>query len=150
MSETVEPAAPASSAHGPRLASVVMFVHDLELSVRFYRELFRMDVTVREASAALLVGDGDSQLYLRAMGSRAQHSLGSVGVNCVIWTAADNDDLRRCEHFFEERSAHVYTETADGFTLVEGRDPSDVPVMVAYPGPDQAARHQIMSRIYGW
>jgi hypothetical protein len=48
------------------------------------------------------------------------------------------------------RSAHVSTWAADGFHLVEGRDPSGVPLMVAYPGPDEAARHEIMSRIYAW
>jgi hypothetical protein len=109
-----------------------------------------MEVTVRGNSAALLVGADESQLYLRAVGPDALHALGSVGVQYVIWTAADDEDLRRCEQFLRERSAHVNTWTADGFTLVEGRDPSGVPVMVTYPGPDQAVRHEIISRIYAW
>jgi hypothetical protein len=37
----------APPAHGPQLASVVVFVHDLDQSVDFYRELLRMEVTVR-------------------------------------------------------------------------------------------------------
>lgn len=133
-----------------RLASAVMFVHDLDASVAFYRELLRMEVTVRRDSAALLVGRAGFQLYLRSMGPSAQHALGGVGVQYVIWTAPDHEDLLRCEHLLKDAHAHVGTQTADGFTLVEGRDPSGVPVVVTYPGPDQAVRHEIMSRIYAW
>lgn len=42
-------------AHGARLASPVMFVHDLDLSVSFYHELLSMKVTVRSNPSALLV-----------------------------------------------------------------------------------------------
>lgn len=40
---------------GVRLAAPVMFVHDLDLSVSFYRELLSMKVTVRSNPSALLV-----------------------------------------------------------------------------------------------
>ena len=68
----------------------------------------------------------------------------------MIWTAANDADLRRCEQFLKDRSAHVRTDTADGFTLVEGRDPNSVPFVMTYPGPDRAVRHEIMARIYSW
>jgi len=42
------------------------------------------------------------------------------------------------------------TLTAGGLMLVEGRDPSGVPVVVTYPGPDEAARHRTISQIYTW
>ena len=135
---------------GARLASAVMFVADLEVSVAFYRELLGMEATIRSDSAALLVSADGFQLYLRAMSRNAQHALGSIGVQYVIWTAANDEDLRRCERFLNARSAHVRTHAADGFTLVEGRDPNGVPFVITYPGPDQAARHEIMSRIYAW
>lgn len=67
-----------------------------------------------------------------------------------IWTAADEEDLERCERFLRDRSAHVQTMTLDGFRVIEGRDPSRLPVVMTYPGPDEVARHQIMSRIYAW
>jgi catechol 2,3-dioxygenase-like lactoylglutathione lyase family enzyme len=127
-----------------------MFVDDVESSVTFYRELLGMEVTIRGTSAALLVSTDGFQLYLRSMSQSAQHGLGSIGVQYVIWTAAGDEDLRRCERFLKDRSAHVSTQTADGFTLVEGRDPSGVPFVMSYPGPDQAVRHEIMSRIYVW
>ncbi|MEU7837313.1 VOC family protein [Nonomuraea sp. NPDC049129] len=54
-----------------RLASVVMFVRDLDVSVDFYRELLGMEVRVRSATAALLVSADSLQVYLRAMGTNA-------------------------------------------------------------------------------
>lgn len=145
-----EEASQISSLPGVRLASVVMFVHDLDVSVAFYRALLGMEVTVRSPTAALLVSVDDFQLYLRAMGPGATRALGAAGVQYVIWTATDEEDLRRCEALLRDASAHVHTQTGDGFTLVEGRDPNGVPVMVTYPGPDLAVRHRIMARIYAW
>jgi catechol 2,3-dioxygenase-like lactoylglutathione lyase family enzyme len=135
---------------GPRLSTAVMFVHDLDASVNFYCGLLSMDVTVREHSAALLVNASSVQLYLREMGSRSPHALGSIGVQYVIWTASDEEDLHRCERFLVERGTRVVRQTVDGISFVEGKDPSGVPVVVTYPGPDQAARHVIMQRVYSW
>lgn len=143
-------AAPAATARQARLASTVMFVRDLDSSVGFYRELLGMEVTVSSNSAALLVSTGGFQLYLRSMGQNTQHALGGVGVQYVIWTASDLADLHRCERFLKDTSAHVRTRAADGFTLVEGREPRGAPVVMTYPGPDQAVRCEIMSRIYAW
>ncbi|MEU8398362.1 VOC family protein [Nonomuraea sp. NPDC048892] len=129
---------------------MVMFVRDLDVSVDFYRRLLGMEVTVRSPTAALLVNADGLQVYLRAVGADTTHSLGNVGVQYVIWTAADEEDLWRCESFLKEAKAHVHTRTGDGFTLVEGSDPSGAPVMVAYPGPDVAVRTRIMPRVYAW
>lgn len=139
-----------ATAPGARLASAVMFVRDLDSSVSFYRELLGMTVTVADNTAALLVSADGFQLYVRSMGPNAAHALGGVGVQYVIWTAPDLEGLRRCERLLRDGGGHVRTRTADGFTLVEGRDPSDVPVVLTYPGPDQAMRHEIMARIYEW
>lgn len=136
---------------GPRPTSVVMFVRDLEPSVDFYRNLLLMEVTVRTATAALLVGTGGVQLYVRAMGPGGERPLGAIGVQYVIWAAADRDDLDRCERVLTDLSAHTSsTRLPDGSALVEGRDPSGLPLMVAYPGPEQWAHHEIMARIYAW
>jgi hypothetical protein len=35
-------------------------------------------------------------------------------------------------------------------TVVEGRDPDGLPLVIAFPGPHGAARQEIMSRIYAW
>jgi hypothetical protein len=131
-----------------RLASAVMFVRELGRSVSFYRDLLAMDVRIRNHTAALLVSPDGFQLYLRSMGSGAQHPLGHVGIQYLVWTADGEDDLRRCERLLA-RSGHVTSQTVDGITVVEGRGPDDVPIVVTYPGPDQAPS-EIPSRIYEW
>ena len=62
-------------ADGARLDSVVMFVHDLDRSVSFYRDVLALQVTDHSSTAALLAGPSGSQLILRAMGSNAAHPL---------------------------------------------------------------------------
>jgi catechol 2,3-dioxygenase-like lactoylglutathione lyase family enzyme len=133
-----------------KLASAVMFVADLDRSAGFYRELLGWEVTVRDNTVALLVSPDGFQLYLRDKGSHASHPLGHIGPQYLMWTADSEDDLRRCVRLLRARSAHVTTTSGDGFTVVEGHDPDHVPVLVTYPGPDHAPRHQIMQRIYTW
>ncbi|MFI0716655.1 VOC family protein [Streptomyces inhibens] len=143
-----EPAGTGPDTRGPRLGSVVVFVHDHDASADFYRELLKMEVTVRTATAALLVGHNGFQVYLRAVGPKAAHPVGQVGAQYVIWTADSPDDFQRCERVLRARSDHVTTRHGEGFTLLEGRDPSGLPVLVAYPGPDEVARLEIISRYY--
>ncbi len=133
-----------------RLSSAVLSVDDLEASEAFYRTLLKMTTTVRTTSAALLANEGGYQLYLRELGPRAAHGLRGIGIPVVIWTATDGDDLSRCERFLREHSRHVDTVQGDGFALVEGRDPSGLPVVLTYPGPDQLARDQVIPRVYEW
>jgi catechol 2,3-dioxygenase-like lactoylglutathione lyase family enzyme len=137
-------------AHGARLDSVVMFVHELDRSVSFYLEVLGLQVADRSSTAALLLSAHGSQLILRAMGTRAAHALGGVGVQYVIWTAAGKDDLSRCEQALKARSAHTETRTSEEVTVVEGRDPDGLTVIVTYPGPDQVPLHELPVRIYGW
>jgi catechol 2,3-dioxygenase-like lactoylglutathione lyase family enzyme len=137
-------------AQGARLDSVVMFVHELDRSVSFYQEVLGLEVTDRSSTAALLISAHGSQLILRAMGTRAAHALGSVGVQYVVWTAAGEEDLSRCEQVLKAASAHTETRTCEGVTVVEGRDPDGITVIVAYPGPDQIPLHELPVRIYGW
>ena len=93
-------------AKGTRIGSAVMFVQQLDRSVNFYEEVLAMHVADRSATAALLVSPAGSELILRAMGTAGGHPLGAVGVQYVIWTAADQDDLDRCERALKERSAY--------------------------------------------
>jgi catechol 2,3-dioxygenase-like lactoylglutathione lyase family enzyme len=133
-----------------RLASAVMFVRELEQSATFYTRLLGWAVVLRDYSAALLVSPDGSQLYLRSMGPNAHHPQGHVGIQYLIWTAEDAADLDRCERVLLEYSPHVTRTTGDGFTVLEGRGPDYVPILITYPGPDLAPRHQIMGRIYQW
>jgi catechol 2,3-dioxygenase-like lactoylglutathione lyase family enzyme len=137
-------------ADGARLDSAVMFVQQLDRSVTFYAEVLALAVADRSPSAALLISAHGSQLILRAMGSRAPHALGSVGVQYVVWTAGGEDDLSRCERALKARAAHTETRDCEGVTAVEGRDPDGITVIVTYPGPDQVPLHELPVRIYGW
>ncbi len=127
-----------------------MFVQDLDRSVRFYREVLALEVADHSSTAALLTSGSGSQLILRAMGSGAVHSLGGVGVQYVIWTAADEKDLDRCERVLKELAAHTETRVGGPAKAVEGRDPDNIVVMIIYPGPDQVPLHELPVRIYGW
>ena len=137
-------------AHGSRIGSVVIFVQNLDRSVNFYRELLALDVVDRSPTAALLLSSDGCQLILRAMGASVVHTLGAVGVQYVIWTAADEKDLDRCERVLKEFSAHTETRTGGPAKAVEGHDPDDIVVMITYPGPDQLPLHELPVRIYGW
>ncbi len=137
-------------ANGARIGSAVLFVQALGRSVSFYRDVLALDVADRSPTAALLVSGAGAQLILRSMGSGAAHPLGGVGVQYVIWTAADEADLDRCERTLKELSAHRDTRSNGQVKAVEGRDPDDIVVMVTYPGPDQVALRELPVRIYGW
>ena len=135
---------------GARLSSVVMFVRDLDRSVRFYTGILGLVVADRSTTAALLSNATGTQLVLRAMGRGADRALGSVGVQYVVWTAAGKEELERCERVLRERGAHRETRTHGEVAVVEGRDPDDIVLMVLYPGPDQLPLRELPVRIYGW
>ena len=136
--------------HGMRLASAVLYVFDLRQSVEFYRDLLGLEVAVSAADAALLVSGEGSQLYVRSVGRHAPHATGGIGTPCLMWTAPNETALHRCERMLEARHAHISTHEDAGFTWVEGRDPSGIPLLVTYPGPEQVARTQIITRVYAW
>src|SRR5208282_4571008 len=123
-------------ANGSRLESAVMFVQSLDRSVDFYRQVLGLEVSDHSPTASLLTSASGSQLILRAMGGGAVHSLGGVGVQYVIWTAADDEDLDRCERVLKKLSAYRETRTSGPAKAVEGRDPDDIVVLITYPGPD--------------
>ena len=137
-------------AQGARLSSVVMFVHDLDRSVKFYTGILGLEVADHSPTAALLNNATGTQLVLRAMGRGADRALGSVGVQYVVWTAAGKDDLDRCERVLREHGAHRETRIHGEVAVVEGRDPDDIVLMITYPGPDQVPLHDLPARIYGW
>jgi catechol 2,3-dioxygenase-like lactoylglutathione lyase family enzyme len=137
-------------AQGARLSSVVIFVHNLDRSVDFYTDILGLEVVDHSTTAALLNNAVGTQLVLREMGPGVSRPLGAVGVQYVVWTVAGKEDLDRCEQALRGRAAHRETRSHDGVTVVEGRDPDDVRMVVTYPGPDKVPLHQIPTRIYGW
>jgi CBS domain-containing protein len=135
-------------ARSVRLASVVVYVSDLARSLAFYQPLLRYPVTVSDADAALLTGPDGSQLCLQQVGDGPTRRNGGIGVQMVAWTAGGPNDLDRCTALLKERGAYERLDTSEGITSLEGRDPDGLPVIIAYPGPEQAPRHVIRSRIY--
>ncbi|MCW2643082.1 MAG: hypothetical protein JWP76_5388 [Dactylosporangium sp.] len=131
-----------------RLASVVVVVSDLRRSVAFYQPLLRYPITASDADAALLTGPDGSQLYLHQAGDSSTRRNDGLGVQWVAWTAGGPHDLDRCTELIKERGAYVGLDTSEGFTRLEGRDPDGLPVIITYPGPEQAPRHVISPRIY--
>jgi catechol 2,3-dioxygenase-like lactoylglutathione lyase family enzyme len=132
-----------------RLGSVVVFVQELDRSVDFYAGVLGLTVTDRSPTAALLSSPA-AQLVLRAMGGNAPHPLGAVGVQYVVWAADSPAGLEKCEQALKDRAAHRGTRSGDGHTVVEGRDPDDVVVVIGYPGPDEAPLRSLPARVYGW
>jgi catechol 2,3-dioxygenase-like lactoylglutathione lyase family enzyme len=127
-----------------------MFVHDLDRSVEFYADVLALEAADRSPTAALLTSPAGAGLVLRAMGQTAPHPLGSVGVQYVVWTATGEEDLARCERAMAGRGAHRDTRSNGGLTVVEGRDPDDIVLIVTYPGPDQLPLRELPARIYVW
>jgi hypothetical protein len=133
-----------------RLATAVMFVSELDRSAAFYEELLGWDVTVRDNTVALLVSPDGFQLYLRSRGPHTPHPLGQIGIQYLMWTAENEDDLQRCERVLRAGSPRVTRHTAEGFTVVEGHGPDFVPILITFPSPKDVPRHRIMQRIYEW
>ncbi len=131
-----------------RIASAVVFVSDLRRSLGFYQPLLRYAITVEDVDAALLAGLDGSQLYLRQVSDNRARGTGGIGVRWVAWTAGGARDLDRCADLLKERGAYERQDTSEGITVLEGRDPDGLPVLITYPGPDQAPRHMIHPRIY--
>jgi catechol 2,3-dioxygenase-like lactoylglutathione lyase family enzyme len=132
-----------------RLGSVVVFVRDLDRSVDFYTAVLGVEIVDRSPTAALLASP-TTQLVLRAMGDNAPHPLGAVGVQYAVWTAASPAALDHTEQVLKDRTAHRSTRSDEGHTVVEGRDPDDIVVMVSYPGPDVSPLSKLPAWIYGW
>jgi len=135
---------------GMRLASLVMFVSDLAASVSFYQKLLRAQVTAIDGTAALLVLADGNQIYLRDIGTRGTHTLGGMGVQYMLWSANTQEEFLRCQDELRRLSPKAALTKHEGFEMMEGRDPDDLPVLISYPGPEQVPRSDIIARIYEW
>jgi catechol-2,3-dioxygenase len=137
-------------ADGIRLSAAVIFVRNLDRSVSFYRELLGLTVADTSTTAALLVNDDDTQLVLRATGENTPHSLGSIGLQYLVWTVPTREDLDRRAGILRQHSAYQETRTDDDGTVVEGRDPDDLVIMLVHPRRAGSAMRKLPGRIYAW
>ena len=137
-----------------RLSAAVVFVRNLDRSLKFYTEVLGLAVVDRSPTAVLLGdengGDGGAQLVLRAFGENATHPLGALGVQYLIWMTDSRDDLDRRAALLQQRSAYKETHSHGDSITIEGRDPDDLVVMIGYRPPGQPALHGLPARVYAW
>lgn len=133
-----------------RLSAAVVFVRNLDRSLKFYTEVLGLAVIDRSPTAVLLGEDDGPQLVLRAFGENAAHPLGSLGVQYLIWMTDSRADLDRRTALLQQRSAFQETHSHGDAITVEGRDPDDLVVMIGYRPPGQPAMHGLPARVYAW
>jgi catechol-2,3-dioxygenase len=133
-----------------RLTSAVVVVRDLTRAVQFYSELLELEPTIRTADEAelLTAGDGD-HLVLRVL-EHATHASPSVGVQYLIWTARDREDLERCARVLEAWSAHVSTWNEGDITVVEGHDPDRTPILLTFPAGPGPSWTRLPTRVFNY
>ncbi len=73
--------------------------------------------------------------------------LGGVGVQYVIWSAPDRESLDQVEDALKELGTHTRTWSFQEVAVVEGRDPSHIPFLVTFPGPERAPRQEIITSL---
>ena len=127
-----------------------MFVHNLSRSVDFYQELLVWDVALRDITAALLVSPAWLQLYLRDIGPNAQHPLGPVGIQYLVWTADSEDDLAGVNGSCGRRPRMSPPPQATGSRWLRGCAAQPCADLGHLSRARQGATPQIMQRIYGW
>ncbi|MFC9351731.1 VOC family protein [Arthrobacter sp. NPDC057013] len=134
--------------YSARVASSVQFVAELDRSVNFYRDLFRCEETIRSGEAALLLAPGGFQLYLIERGKREERHSGGLGQHLLMWATDTAEGLKYFEQALKEMGRYTETRTAGGITVVEGRDPDGIRVMVAHPDPSERPRSVVDSHLY--
>jgi catechol 2,3-dioxygenase-like lactoylglutathione lyase family enzyme len=132
-----------------KLSAAVMHVRELQRSTDFYREILLLDVEVTSGEATLLTAPNGDHLVLRALPG-ANRAFGSVGLQFVVWTARDDDDLDRCERELKARDAFVSVSIEQGARVVEGRDPDGIPIVVVYPPRPGIGMTAVPARTYAY
>ena len=130
------------------VASAVIAVSDIDRSADFYRDVFACRVSVKGGQAALLLSPGGFQLYLVERGARAQHPLGGIGVQYLMWSTDSRAALDEFERALRTRGCHTLTHARGGVDFVEGRDPDGIRVVIAHPSPDELPRDFLDNRLY--
>jgi catechol-2,3-dioxygenase len=137
-------------AEGVRLRAAVVFVRNLDVSVPFYRELLDLEVVDTSPTATLLGSADGSQLALRAFGENAPRALGAIGVQYLTWSTSSKDDLDRRTEILRRHSAYRETRGDQDVTVVEGRDPDDIPIVIVYAQGNRPPMRELPVRIYAW
>jgi catechol 2,3-dioxygenase-like lactoylglutathione lyase family enzyme len=130
------------------VASAVIFVSELDRSVRFYSEVFGCRTSLQEPAAALLLTPSGFQIYLIAKGSGEPHPTGGIGDRHLMWATDSREALAHFEETLQSLGSHTDTHSAGDVTFVEGRDPDGIRVVIAHPSPAQRPRSVVDGRLY--
>jgi catechol 2,3-dioxygenase-like lactoylglutathione lyase family enzyme len=134
---------------GAAIAGAVVVVRDLRRSEAFYRELLELDVEASSGEAVLLSSRGGDRLVLRRL-SAAPHVTGGIGVLFVIWSAPTAADLDHAEEVMRTREAFASRSVDDGWDVLEGYDPDNTRVVVAFPLAPNLRRTSLPSRVFNY
>ncbi|MEO6999502.1 MAG: VOC family protein [Terracoccus sp.] len=142
--------APTSNASPFRatVTSSVVFVSDLDRSVKFYCDVFACELAIHEKTAALLLDPKGFQMYLMARGDREEHPTGGIGHEYLAWAVDTPDALDHFAQALKNCGGYVDRHTSGGVQFVEGRDPDGIRVVIAYPTPQQVPRSVLDPRFY--
>ena len=132
-----------------KVASTVMRVSELDRSVNFYCDVFSCHVAIREPNTALLLTPDGFQIYLHSTGQSRRPRLAPIGIQYLMWATDTQTELQRITTRLRAHDQATYTYTENGVTFVEGCDPDDGRVIVAYPSPSRLPRELIASRLRG-
>ncbi len=131
-----------------KIASSVILVSDLDRSIKFYRDVFACEVSIRERDAALLLAPGGFQMYLMARTGREGHPTGGIGHEFLMWAVDSPEALEHFAQALRDCGHYVDTHTSGGVEFVEGHDPDGIRVVIAHPSPEQRPRSVLDPRFY--
>lgn len=131
-----------------RVASAILFVCQLDRSIEFYRDVLLCRATIHTGDSALLLDPDGFQLYLIARGTRAEHPFGGIGLQCLIWAADSDKELRRLDRALQDRGGRTETRTSGGVSFLSARDPDGNRILIAHPRPARQPRAVIGSHLY--
>ncbi|MFE2995254.1 VOC family protein [Nocardia sp. NPDC059246] len=120
-----------------RITSCLMRVSDLDRSANFYCYVFECHIAIHEPEAALLLTPGGFQIYLRTRQAGRARGINDVGVEEIIWSVDNEEELQRIEQRLRTRYPSTYSNTLNGVSFVDGVDPDGTRVLVTYPTPEQ-------------
>lgn len=132
-----------------KVASAVVRVSNLSRSVRFYCDTFGFQVALRENDVALLLSPSGFQLYLNSIDPSRRHDRGTIGVEFLMWATDSQEELEAVEQRLRHHDPAVFTHIDNGVTFVEGCDPDQTRVIVAYPSPDHLPRQVVAPALRG-
>lgn len=65
-----------------------------------------------------------------------------------MWGTDTSEALGRFTKELSSRNCYIDTHTSGDVTFVEGRDPDDIRIVIAYPSPSERPRSILDSRFY--